>query len=334
MTKVAINGMGRIGRLVLSAYLESDNKDIEIVAVNDLSEIETTAHLLKYDSVHGIAPYDVKVEGNALVINGKKIEFFAEKDPANLPWGKLGIDIVAECTGVFTDKEKASAHLTAGAKKVLISAPAKGDDLTIVYGVNHEKITSDMTMFSNASCTTNCLAPIASVIDKNFGIVEGYMTTVHAYTGDQKLVDTAHKDLRRARAAALSMIPSSTGAANAIGKVIPSIDGKLKGCAIRVPTPDVSMVDLCVTVAKDVTIEEVNKAMLLASTTELEGVLEYNALPLVSVDFTHNPASSIFDSTQTEVVGKRFLRVVSWYDNEWGFSNRMIDTMSAIGKKM
>ncbi|MDR1691559.1 MAG: type I glyceraldehyde-3-phosphate dehydrogenase [Rickettsiales bacterium] len=334
MTKIAINGMGRIGRLILAAYFEGEIDDLEIVAVNDLSDINTTAHLLKFDSVHGIAPFDVSIKGDTLIVDGKKIKYCSERDPEKLPWKKLGVDIVAECTGVFTDKKGAQKHIKAGAKKVLISAPAKDDDLTIVFGVNDDKITSKMKIFSNGSCTTNALAPVLKVLDDKFGVVDGYMTTVHSYTGDQRLVDTYHKDLRRARAAALSIIPTSTGAANAIGKVLPKLEGKLKGSALRVPTADVSMADLVVTLKKKVKKEDINKAMLLAATDELEGILEYVELPLVSVDFIHNPSSSIFDATLTEVVGDKMVRLVAWYDNEWGFSCRMLDTMSVIGEKM
>ena len=332
--RVAINGFGRIGRLVLRALLESDRDDLEVVAINDLGSAEANAQLLKFDSVHGQLNMDVSAEPDALIINGKSIRVTAERDPANLPWGELNIDIVAECTGIFADKDKASAHLDAGAKRVLISAPASGGVLTVVYGVNHDQITAEHTVLSNASCTTNCLAPVAHVLHETFGVEHGYMTTIHAYTGDQRTVDTLHKDPRRARASAVSMIPTSTGAAKAVGLVLPELQGKLDGSSIRVPTPNVSMIDFKAVLKKDVTEDEINAAMQAASDGPLKGVLEINELPLVSIDFNHNPASSTFDVTQTKVLEGNFARVVSWYDNEWGFSNRMLDTAATIAKTL
>jgi glyceraldehyde 3-phosphate dehydrogenase len=326
--KVAINGFGRIGRLVLRAALESGRDDIEFVAVNDLAPAEQNAYLLQYDSVHGKLPMDVKLEGDTIVVGNQRIKCLAEKDPTKLPWGEMGIDIVMECTGLFTAAEKARVHIDCGAKRVLVSAPSAGADKTIVFGVNQNTLTANDIIVSNASCTTNCLAPVAAVLDKNFGITSGWMTTVHAYTGDQQLLDKNHKDLRRARAAALSMIPTSTGAAKAIGLVLPNLAGKLDGIAIRVPTPDVSVVELVVNLEKSVTAEEVNNAMRAASSD----TFGYNELPLVSIDFTHDAHSSIFDSTQTRVLGDKLVHVTAWYDNEWGFSNRMSDTAVAMGK--
>jgi glyceraldehyde 3-phosphate dehydrogenase len=326
--KVAINGFGRIGRLVLRAALESKRDDIEFVAVNDLAPAEQNAYLLQYDSVHGKLPMDVKLEGDTIVVGNQRIKCLAEKDPTKLPWGEMGIDIVMECTGLFTAAEKARVHIDCGAKRVLVSAPSAGADKTIVFGVNQNTLTANDIIVSNASCTTNCLAPVAAVLDKNFGITSGWMTTVHAYTGDQQLLDKNHKDLRRARAAALSMIPTSTGAAKAIGLVLPNLAGKLDGIAIRVPTPDVSVVELVVNLEKSVTAEEVNNAMRAASSD----TFGYNELPLVSIDFTHDAHSSIFDSTQTRVLGDKLVHVTAWYDNEWGFSNRMSDTAVAMGK--
>ena len=330
-TKIAINGFGRIGRLVLRAAIESKRDDLEFVAVNDLMPAEQSAFLLKYDSVHGNLADDVVAEGDMIRIGNHKIKVLAERDPTKLPWGELGIDIVMECTGIFTAADKAKVHLDAGAKRVLVSAPSDGADKTIVYGVNHDVLTSADLIVSNGSCTTNCLAPVASVLDEVFGIEEGWMTTVHAYTGDQQLLDKNHSDLRRARAAAMSMIPSSTGAAKAIGLVLPKLAGKLNGTAVRVPTPDVSLVDLVVRTTKPVDVAGVNAAIKAAAGGKLAGILAYNDLPLVSIDFTHNPASSIFDATMTSVVGG-LLHVSSWYDNEWGFSNRMLDTAVAIGQ--
>ena len=331
--KVAINGFGRIGRNVLRAIIESGRKDIEVVAINDLGPVETNAHLLRFDSVHGRFPADVKVEGENLVINGQKIRVTAIKDPATLPHREMGVDVALECTGIFTSKDKASAHLKAGAKRVLVSAPADNADYTVVFGVNDAGLTKDHLVVSNGSCTTNCLAPVAKVLNDTFGIVHGFMTTVHAYTGDQPTLDTMHKDLYRARAAALSMIPTSTGAAKAIGLVIPELKGKLDGAAIRVPTPNVSVVDLKVVTRKKVTAEKVNEAILKAAKRgSLKGILAVTDQPNVSMDFNHFPASSTFALDQTKVLDEKFVRVLTWYDNEWGFSNRMCDTAVAIGK--
>ncbi|OSQ39035.1 type I glyceraldehyde-3-phosphate dehydrogenase [Thalassospira mesophila] len=330
--RVAINGFGRIGRLVLRAIVESGRTDLEVVAINDLGDVKTNAHLLKYDSVHGILANDVKAEGNDLVIDGKAIKVCSERDPANLPWGELNVDIAFECTGIFLDEAGAGKHLTAGAKRVLISAPAKGDIKTVVYGVNSDSLTADDIIVSNASCTTNCLAPVADVLNKTVGITKGFMTTVHAFTGDQNTVDSLHKDLRRARAASLSMIPTSTGAAKAVGLVLPELKGKLDGTSVRVPSPNVSMIDLTFVAGRDTTAEEINAAIAEAANGRLKGVLGVNDAPLVSIDFNHNPNSSTFDSTQTQVVGGNFVRILSWYDNEWGFSNRMSDTAIEMAK--
>lgn len=326
--KVAINGFGRIGRLVLRAALESGRDDIEFVAVNDLAPAEQNAYLLEYDSVHGKLPMEVKLDGEYIIVGNQKIKCIAEKDPTKLPWKELGIDIVMECTGIFTAAEKAKVHLEAGAKRVLVSAPSAGADATIVYGVNQDTLKPTDLIVSNASCTTNCLAPVVKVLDEQFGIVSGWMTTVHAYTGDQQLLDKNHKDFRRARAAALSMIPTSTGAAKAIGLVLPKLAGKLDGMAIRVPTPDVSVVELVVNLERDATVDAVNAAMRAAESK----TFGYNDKPLVSVDFTGNAHSSIFDASQTKVLGDRLVHVTAWYDNEWGFSNRMGDTAVAMGK--
>ncbi|MBR2511074.1 MAG: type I glyceraldehyde-3-phosphate dehydrogenase [Alphaproteobacteria bacterium] len=326
--KVAINGFGRIGRLVLRAALESGRDDIEFVAVNDLAPAEQNAYLLKYDSVHGNLPMDVVLDGDYIVVGNQRIKCLAERDPANLPWGEMGIDIVMECTGIFTAADKARVHLDAGAKRVLVSAPSTGADKTIVFGVNQDTLTPNDLIVSNASCTTNCLAPVVKVLNDKFGVVSGWMTTVHAYTGDQQLLDKNHKDFRRARAANLSMIPTSTGAAKAIGLVLPELAGKLDGMAIRVPTPDVSVVELVVNLAHDATVEEINNAMRAAQ-SETFG---YNDKPLVSIDFTHDAHSSIFDAGQTKVLGEKLAHVTAWYDNEWGFSNRMCDTAVAMGK--
>ena len=326
--KVAINGFGRIGRLVLRAALESGRDDIEFVAVNDLAPAEQNAYLLKYDSVHGNLPMDVRLDGEYILVGGQKIKCIAERDPAKLPWGELGIDVVMVCTGIFTAADKARVHIDAGAKRVLVSAPSAGADKTIVFGVNQDMLTSDDIIVSNASCTTNCLAPVAKVLNDKFGIVSGWMTTVHAYTGDQQLLDKNHKDFRRARAANLSMIPTSTGAAKAIGLVLPELAGKLDGMAIRVPTPDVSVVELVVNLERDATVDAINKAMRDAESK----TFGYNDLPLVSIDFTHDAHSSIFDAGQTKVLGDRLVHVTAWYDNEWGFSNRMCDTAVAMGK--
>jgi glyceraldehyde 3-phosphate dehydrogenase len=330
--KVAINGFGRIGRNVLRAIIESGRTDIEVVAINDLASPEANARLLARDSVHGAFPGTVSVDDDAIVVNGKRIAVTAERDPANLPHAAMGVDIALECTGFFTDAAKAGAHITAGAKKVLISAPGKNVDLTVVYGVNHDKLTADHNIVSNASCTTNCLAPVAMVLDREFGIVKGLMTTVHAYTNDQKILDQIHDDPRRARAAALSMIPTTTGAARAVGEVLPQLKGKLDGSAIRVPTPNVSVVDLTFESARATTKDEVNQVLAKASAGELKGVLDFTVEPLVSIDFNHSPASSTVDSLETAVIGGNMVRVLTWYDNEWGFSNRMADTAVAMGK--
>lgn len=326
--RVAINGFGRIGRLVLRAALESGREDIEFVAVNDLAPAEQNAYLLKYDSVHGNLPMDVKLDGEYILVGNQKIKCIAERDPSKLPWGELNIDVVMECTGIFTAADKARVHIDAGAKRVLVSAPSTGADKTIVFGVNQDTLTSDDIIVSNASCTTNCLAPVVKVLNEKFGIVSGWMTTVHAYTGDQQLLDKNHKDFRRARAANLSMIPTSTGAAKAIGLVLPELAGKLDGMAIRVPTPDVSVVELVVNLEHDATVEEINNAMRAAESN----TFGYNELPLVSIDFTHDAHSSIFDAGQTKVLGNKLAHVTAWYDNEWGFSNRMCDTAVAMGK--
>ncbi|MDR1009374.1 MAG: type I glyceraldehyde-3-phosphate dehydrogenase [Rickettsiales bacterium] len=331
MVKVAINGFGRIGRLTFRALLESGRKDIEVVAINDLATPEANAMLLEYDTVHRKLPFPVKIEGDKLVVGGQSPKMLAIKDPTTLPWKDLGVDIVFECTGIFTDKEKALVHLTAGAKRVLVSAPSKGADLTVVYGVNHTKLTSEHLVVSNASCTTNCLAPVVYVLNEAFGISHGYMTTIHSYTGDQRTVDTFHKDPYRARAAACNIIPTSTGAAKAIGEVVPELKGKLDGASTRVPTMDVSLVDFKFVAKKNVTEEEVNAAIVAASKTpRFKGILEVNDKPLVSSDYIHNPASSTFDLNETKVIEGNFVRVVSWYDNEWGFSNRMCDTAVAL----
>jgi glyceraldehyde 3-phosphate dehydrogenase len=331
---VAINGYGRIGRNVLRAHYESGkNHGINIVAINDLGDAETNAHLTRYDTAHGRFPGTVEVTGESMVVNGDPIKVLAMRNPAELPWGKLGVDVVLECTGLFTSKEKASAHIKAGAKKVIISAPGGKDvDATVVYGVNHKTLKSADTVISNASCTTNCLAPLVKVLHEKIGIVSGLMTTVHSYTNDQVLTDVYHKDLRRARAATMSMIPTKTGAAAAVGLVLPELNGKLDGFAVRVPTINVSLVDLTFTAARPTTVEEVNAAMKQAADGDLKGVIQYNTAPLVSVDFNHEPASSIFDSTLTKVSNGTLVKALSWYDNEWGFSNRMADTAVAMGK--
>ncbi|MDP6708770.1 MAG: type I glyceraldehyde-3-phosphate dehydrogenase [Alphaproteobacteria bacterium] len=330
--RVAINGFGRIGRLVLRAIHESGRRDIEVVGINDLGPIETNAHLLRHDSVHG--PFRGKVRATKTGINIGKgaIRVTAERDPAKLPWGKLGVDVALECTGIFNSKDSASAHLEAGVKRVLVSAPATGADLTVVYGVNDNKLRKSHRVVSNASCTTNCLAPVAFVLNKAVGIQQGFMTTIHAYTGDQPVLDTLHKDLHRARGAASSMIPTSTGAARAVGLVLPELAGKLDGTAIRVPTPNVSLIDLTFRSAKATTAAAVNDAIAKAANGRLKGVLATSDEPLVSIDFNHNAASSTFDLNETQVIDGRFVRVLSWYDNEWGFSNRMADTAVAMGK--
>ncbi|HBU97996.1 type I glyceraldehyde-3-phosphate dehydrogenase [Thalassospira lucentensis] len=330
--RVAINGFGRIGRLVLRSIVESGRTDVEVVAINDLGDVSTNAHLLKYDSVHGVLSNDVKAEGENLVIDGKAIKVCSERDPANLPWAALNVDIAFECTGIFLDEAGAGKHLTAGAKRVLISAPAKGDIKTVVYGVNSDSLSASDVIVSNASCTTNCLAPVADVLNKTVGITKGFMTTVHAFTGDQNTVDSLHKDMRRARSASLSMIPTSTGAAKAVGLVLPELNGKLDGTSVRVPTPNVSMIDLTFVAGRDTTVDEINAAIKEAANGPLKGVLGVCDEPLVSIDFNHNPNSSTFDVTQTQVIGGNFVRILSWYDNEWGFSNRMSDTAVAMAK--
>jgi glyceraldehyde 3-phosphate dehydrogenase len=327
--RVAINGFGRIGRLVMRAAAESGRNDVDFVAINDLGSVATNAHLLKYDSVHGTFPGEVSSDDSSMTVNGHKISVTAERDPTKLPWGDLGIDILMECTGIFTARDKAAVHLESGAKKVLVSAPSSGADATIVYGVNHKSLTKDHKVVSNASCTTNCLAPPVSVLNRELGVECGYMTTIHSYTGDQPVLDTLHSDLRRARGAALSMVPTSTGAAKAVGLVLPELAGKLDGSAMRVPTPNVSVVDLKFISKKSTTADEVNAMLKSASEGELAGIMGYNTEKLVSIDFNHDPRSSIFDSTQTQVVNGNLVRIVSWYDNEWGFSNRMSDTAVA-----
>ncbi len=329
--KVAINGYGRIGRNILRAHYEGGKKhDIQIVAINDLGDPKTNAHLTKYDTAHGIFPGEVAVDGDYMVVNGDRIRVLANRNPSELPWGELGVDVVMECTGFFTTKEKASAHLRGGAKKVIISAPGGKDiDATIVYGVNHGVLKSSHTVVSNASCTTNCLAPLVKPLNDTIGIENGLMTTIHAYTNDQVLTDVYHEDLRRARSATMSMIPTKTGAAAAVGLVLPELNGKLDGYAMRVPTINVSIVDLSFIAKRDTSVEEINSIMKAASSGELKGILDYNTAPLVSVDFNHNPASSTYDATLTKVSG-RLVKVSSWYDNEWGFSNRMLDTTVAL----
>jgi glyceraldehyde 3-phosphate dehydrogenase len=330
--RVAINGFGRIGRNVLRAIIESGRTDIEVVGINDLGPVETNAHLFRYDSVHGRFNGTVTTKGDSIDVGRGPIKVTAERDPAKLPWKELKVDIAMECTGIFTDREKAALHLTAGARKVLVSAPANNADLTVVYGVNHDQLKAEHTVVSNASCTTNCLAPVAFVLDAAIGIEKGYMTTIHAYTGDQPTLDTMHKDLYRGRAAALSMIPTTTGAAKAVGLVLPNLKGKLDGSSIRVPTPNVSLIDFKFIAKKNTTVEEVNDAVKKAAAGKLKGILDVNDQPLVSSDFNHNPASSTFDLKQTTVMDGNLVRVVSWYDNEWGFSNRMSDTAVAMAK--
>ncbi len=330
--RVAINGFGRIGRMVMRAVLARGD-EFEVVAINDLADAESNALLFKRDSVHGIYPGEVRAEGSDIIIDGKRIRVTAERDPAKLPHAELGVDIALECTGLFTDASKAKAHLDAGAKKVLISAPAKGVDLTVVYGVNHDKLTADMKIVSNASCTTNCLAPIAKVLHETVGIERGFMTTIHSYTNDQKILDQIHKDKRRARAAAMSMIPTTTGAARAVGEVMPELKGKLDGSSVRVPTPNVSLVDLKFVPSRDTTVEEINAALKAAANSgPLAGILDYTEEELVSIDFNGAPASSTVDAQETAVLEGKFVRVISWYDNEWGFSNRMTDTALAMAK--
>jgi glyceraldehyde 3-phosphate dehydrogenase len=330
--RVAINGFGRIGRLTLRAIVEADRKDIEIVAINDLAPVETNAHLLRFDSVHGRFPAEVKVEGDTINCGNGAIKVTAIKDPTQLPWKELGVDVAMECTGIFTAKEKAKAHLQAGAKSVLVSAPSDGADLTVVYGVNHDKLTKEHKVVSAASCTTNCLAPVAKVLNDAIGIEKGFMTTIHSYTNDQPSLDQVHKDLYRARAAALNMIPTSTGAARAVGLVLPELNGKLDGVAIRVPTPNVSVVDFKFVAKRATTKDEINGAIKRAADQQLKGILGYTELPNVSGDFNHDPHSSVFHMDQTKVLEGTLVRVMSWYDNEWGFSNRMTDTAVAMGK--
>jgi glyceraldehyde 3-phosphate dehydrogenase len=333
MTKVAINGFGRIGRLVARAILERPDCGLDLVSVNDLADAKANAWLFKHDSVHGKFPGEVSVDGNDIVVNGKRIQVTAERDPAKLPHAANGVELALECTGFFTDRAGGEKHLEAGAKRVLISAPAKGVDLTVVYGVNDDKLTAEHKIVSNASCTTNCLAPVAKVLNDALGIERGLMTTVHAYTNDQKILDQIHPDLRRARAAAMNMIPTTTGAARAVGEVLPELKGKLDGSAIRVPVPDVSLIDLTFTPKRDTTREEVNQILKAASETQrLKGILDYTDEPLVSIDLMHTSASSTVDSLETAVLEGKLVRVLSWYDNEWGFSNRMVDTAAAMAR--
>jgi glyceraldehyde 3-phosphate dehydrogenase len=331
-TKVAINGFGRIGRNVARAILERTDHDLELVSINDLASAKDNALLFKRDSVHGAFSGTVEVDGNDLIINGKRIVVTAERDPANLPHAAHGVDIAFECTGFFTDRASCEKHLAAGAKRVLISAPGKNVDLTVVFGVNHDKLGADHVIVSNASCTTNCLAPLAKVLNDAIGIERGLMTTIHAYTNDQKILDQIHSDPRRARAAAMSMIPTTTGAARAVGEVLPELKGKLDGSSIRVPTPNVSVVDLTFQPKRDTSVEEVNSLLKAASEGALKGVLGYTEEPLVSIDFNHNPDSSTIDSLETAVIDGKLVRVLSWYDNEWGFSNRMLDTAGVMAK--
>jgi glyceraldehyde 3-phosphate dehydrogenase len=330
--RVAINGFGRIGRNILRAIVESGRTDIEVVSINDLGPIETNAHLLRFDSVHGRFPSEVTVDGDDIVVNGRKIRVTAIRNPGELPHRELKVDIALECTGFFTSKDKAKAHLDAGAKRVIVSAPAEGADLTVVYGVNHDQLTRDHVVISNASCTTNCLAPVAKVLNDAIGIEKGFMTTIHSYTNDQPTLDQMHKDLYRARAAALSMIPTSTGAAKAVGLVLPELNGKLDGVSIRVPTPNVSVIDFKFVAKRATSKEEVNDAVKRAAEQQLKGVLGYTEVPNVSIDFNHDPRSSVFHMDQTKVMDGTLVRVMSWYDNEWGFSNRMADTAVAMGK--
>tara|TARA_B100001248_G_C27368568_1_gene450402 strand:+ start:121 stop:1125 length:1005 start_codon:yes stop_codon:yes gene_type:complete len=332
MINIGINGFGRIGRLILRAILENYRNKIKVVAINDLGSIETNAHLIKYDSTHGIIKEEINTSNEGFILGDQEIKVFAEKDPANISWAKVGADVVLECTGIFLDKSSAEKHIKGGAKKVIISAPGKEVDFTIVQGVNSKDLKKEHNIISNGSCTTNCLAPVAMVLEKTFGINYGYMTTIHSYTGDQKLLDTLHKDLRRARSTEGAMIPTSTGAAKAMSLVLPSLKGKLDGTAIRVPTPNVSLIDFTLVTEKNVTSESINEAMTKAAKGELKGILDVNQKPLVSKDFNHNPHSSIFDVTQTQVIKGKFSRVLSWYDNEWGFSNRMCDTALQIAK--
>jgi glyceraldehyde 3-phosphate dehydrogenase len=331
--RVAINGFGRTGRMALRAAHETKREDVEVVAINDLGPVATNVHLLKYDSVHGRFPGEVTAGDNWMDIGRGKIAVTAERDPAQLPWRNLGVDVVLECTGIFTKRAAAAKHLEAGAKRVIVSAPADGADMTVVMGVNHQELTAEHKVISNASCTTNCLAPVAYVLQQGIGIERGYMTTIHAYTGDQNIVDSLHRDLRRARAAALSMIPTSTGAAKAVGLVLPALKGKLDGTAIRVPTANVSLIDFKFDAARDTSREEVNTLMeKAAESNQLRGILGINKAPTVSVDFNHDPHSATFDVTQTQVLDKRFVRVLAWYDNEWGFSNRLVEVAANFGR--
>jgi glyceraldehyde 3-phosphate dehydrogenase len=328
--KVGINGYGRIGRNILRALYESGRKDVEIVAINDLGPPETNAHLTRYDTTHGKFPGTIAVEGEYMVVNGDRIRVLAERDPAKLPWGELGVDVVLECTGFFASRDKAALHLKGGAKKVIVSQPAGNDVKTIVYGVNHAALSADDDIISNASCTTNCLAPLVKPLHEAIGLVSGVMTTIHAYTNDQVLTDVYHSDLRRARSATMSMIPTKTGAAAAVGLVMPELKGKLDGFAVRVPTINVSLVDLSFSAARDTSVDEINQVLKAAADGALKGILNYSDAPLVSVDFNHDPASSTYDATLTKVINKRLVKVCAWYDNEWGFSNRMLDTAAAL----
>lgn len=330
--RVAINGFGRIGRLVLRSLAENKRKDIVVVGINDLGSPEANAHLLKHDSVHGTFPGAVSVKGDVMKIGTSSIKVMAERDPTKLPWKALDVDVVMECTGIFTKRDKAAVHLDSGAKRVLVSAPCENADATIVYGINHGSLKKEHKVVSNASCTTNCLAPVADVLHKTVGIKQGFMTTIHAFTGDQNTVDTLHKDLRRARAASLSMIPTSTGAAKAIGLVLPELKGRLDGTSVRVPTPNVSMIDLTFISEKPASAEAINKAMVKASKGYLKGIMDVTEEKLVSIDFNHCPASATFDLTQTQVIGENFVRILAWYDNEWGFSTRMADTTICLSK--
>ena len=331
--KVAINGFGRIGKLVFRAFLEKKLSNVEVVAINELGGLDSSIHLMKFDSVHGKLPLDIKKYKNGMKYKNKFVNFYSEKDPKNLPWKKLNVDIVLECSGVFTSKEKALSHMQAGAKKVIISAPGKNVDATIVKGVNDNILTKNHNIISNGSCTTNCLAPVAMILDQGIGIESGFMTTIHSYTGDQRTVDQNHSDMRRARGASISMIPTSTGAAKALSLVLPKLKGKLDGTAIRVPTPNVSLIDLTFVSKKKTSVEKINNLILKASkTSSLKNILSTNDLPLVSIDFNHNASSSIFDLTQTQVLNNKFCRILSWYDNEWGFSNRMVETMMDLKK--
>ena len=331
MISVGINGFGRIGRLVLRSSLEKIDSNFKVVAINDIGDINQNAHLFKYDSVHGKINKKIEVEENTMSIDGNKVSFYANKSPEQIPWDECGVDIVLECTGLFTDSEKAKGHLKKNVKKVLISAPSSNADITIVYGVNDKLLNNSHKIISNASCTTNCLAPIAQIINQNFGIDAGFMTTVHSFTSDQKILDSIHSDLRRARTASSSMIPTSTGAAKAVGLVLPELQGKLDGTAIRIPTPNVSMIDFTFQSKNSLTVESINESIFKNSLESFKNIIDYNTEPLVSIDFNHNAASSIFDSTQTQVIGDKFGRVLSWYDNEWGFSNRMIDVCNKLG---